>query len=385
MKLKQILTVPALALALATLPASIGFADGQPAGPTAEDKIGWFTEEHIVDYAFIAEYAQLPLREDVTVVDSRPDRMFGPGHIPTAVPMPDTRFEEMAASVLPETKDQLVIFYCGGYACKLSHKSAYKAEALGYTNVKVYAAGMPDWIANGGAVSITTQQVQAIMGGEEAFVLVDSRPKGAKYDKGHIPGAISLPDTQWDALAGILPADKNTTLVFYCGGFICKLSEKSAWKAMALGYTDVFTYPAGFPAWKKEIGIVEMQVASDNAPIQVSAAPELPDAGAGIIPIEEFQALLANTPDDVLLVDVRDPEEFEAGHIPGSVNMPVGALEDLVFDLPTDKRVIYLCTSGGRSGEAYDITMLLSPDVNAGFVDAVVKYAKDGSVEVAAH
>ncbi len=384
MKLKQILTLPALALALATLPASIGYADGQ-AGPTAEDKIGWFTEEHIVDYAFVAEYAQLPLREDVTVIDSRPDRLFGPGHIPTAVLMPDTQFEELAASVLPEAKDQLLIFYCGGYACKLSHKSAYSAEALGYTNVKVYAAGFPDWAANGGAVSITTQQVQAIMAGEAPYMLVNSRPKTSKYDLGYIPGAISLPDTQWDDLAGLLPANKDTTLVFYCGGFICKLSEKSAWKAMDLGYTNVFTYPAGYPAWKKEVGVVAMLVSPDTASAEAGAAPVLPDASAGIIPIDEFQTLLADTPDDVLLVDVRDPEEFEAGHIPGSVNMPVGDLEDLVFDLPTDKRVIYLCTSGGRSGEAYDITMLLSPDVNAGFVDAVVKYAKDGSVEVTAH
>lgn len=385
MKLSKILIAPALALALATLPASIGYADSQPAGPTAEDKIGWFTEEHIVDYAFVAEYAQLPLREDVTVVDSRPDRLFGPGHIPTAVLMPDTQFEELAASVLPEAKDQLVIFYCGGYACKLSHKSAYRAEALGYNNVKVYAAGFPDWAANGGAVSITTQQVQAIMAGEEPYMIVDSRPKTSKYDLGYIPGAISLPDTQWDDLAGLLPADKDTTLVFYCGGFICKLSEKSAWKAMDLGYTKVFTYPAGYPAWKKEVGVVAMLVAPDTASAGAAATPVLPDASAGIIPIDEFQTLLAGTPEDVLLVDVRDPEEFEAGHIPGSVNMPVGDLEDLVFDLPTDKRVIYLCTSGGRSGEAYDITMLLSPDVNAGFVDAVVKYAKDGSVEVTAH
>ena len=50
-------------------------------------------------------------------------------------------------------------------------------------------------------------------------VIVDSRPKRAKFDKGHIPSAISIPDTQFDKLKGKLPADKATPLIFYCGGF----------------------------------------------------------------------------------------------------------------------------------------------------------------------
>ena len=52
----------------------------------------------------------------------------------------------------------------------------------------------------------------------EALV-IDSRPKKAKYDKGHIPSAISIPDSQFEALKGRLPADKNEDLIFYCGGF----------------------------------------------------------------------------------------------------------------------------------------------------------------------
>ena len=54
---------------------------------------------------------------------------------------------------------------------------------------------------------------------DNRMVLVDSRPKRAKYDKGHIPSAISIPDTEFDKLQGKLPADKNTLLIFYCGGY----------------------------------------------------------------------------------------------------------------------------------------------------------------------
>ena len=51
------------------------------------------------------------------------------------------------------------------------------------------------------------------------MVLVDSRPKKPKYDKGYIPTAISIPDSQFDKLKGKLPRDLNTPVVFYCGGY----------------------------------------------------------------------------------------------------------------------------------------------------------------------
>jgi len=50
-------------------------------------------------------------------------------------------------------------------------------------------------------------------------VIIDSRPKRAKYDKGHIPGAISLSDSKFDEMKGDLPQDKSIPLVFYCGGY----------------------------------------------------------------------------------------------------------------------------------------------------------------------
>ena len=69
---------------------------------------------------------------------------------------------------------------------------------------------------NYAAVSIeyVAQQYEA-----NQTVIVDSRPKRPKFDKGHIPSAISIPDKQFDELKGKLPADKDTPLVFYCQGF----------------------------------------------------------------------------------------------------------------------------------------------------------------------
>jgi rhodanese-related sulfurtransferase len=72
--------------------------------------------------------------------------------------------------------------------------------------------------AKGNYASVSVEYV-AEQYDANTMILVDSRPKRAKFDKGHIPSAISIPDTEFDKLKGKLPADKNTLLVFYCGGY----------------------------------------------------------------------------------------------------------------------------------------------------------------------
>jgi len=53
------------------------------------------------------------------------------------------------------------------------------------------------------------------------------------------------------------------------------------------------------------------------------------------------------------LVDVRTPEEFAAGHIPGAVNVPVQSLDGRFGELgPKDRPVVLYCQSGMRSGRA---------------------------------
>lgn len=49
----------------------------------------------------------------------------------------------------------------------------------------------------------------------------------------------------------------------------------------------------------------------------------------------------------IYLVDVREPHEFAAGHIPGSINMPLSAFEPA--SLPNDRPVVLSCQSGRRT------------------------------------
>ncbi|MGD2186883.1 MAG: rhodanese-like domain-containing protein [Desulfobacterales bacterium] len=65
-------------------------------------------------------------------------------------------------------------------------------------------------------VDFVMQHVKVPM--PEDVMVIDARPKRVKYDKGHIPMAVSIPDSQFDKMTAKLPADKDALLIFYCGG-----------------------------------------------------------------------------------------------------------------------------------------------------------------------
>ncbi len=55
-------------------------------------------------------------------------------------------------------------------------------------------------------------------------------------------------------------------------------------------------------------------------------------------------------PDDVLL-DVREPHEWVAGHAPGAVHVPMSQLVERLGELPTDRPLSVICHLGGRSAQ----------------------------------
>ena len=344
------------------------------AAPAATEAAADWRFHDIVDAAFVKAHIAVPMPKEVVVVDSRPKRAkYDKGHIPGAISIPDTYFDKQKDQ-LPEDKGTLLIFYCGGLQCKLSHKSAAKAEALGYTNVKVFAEGFPAWMkVPGNYASVDVEWVKKPVAGQKEVVLVDSRPKRAKYDKGHIPGAISIPDTYFDKQKDQLPEDKSKLLVFYCGGFHCKLSHKSAAKAIAMGYSNVKVFAAGYPAWKNAGGAAGAQATA--APAQIKAGSE-----EGSIDIASFKDIVTNKPDSVMLIDVRDADEYKKGSFKGAVNIPVDTLEGKIKSLPADKPIVFVCGTGARSGESYYMVQDLRPELkNVYYLEAELIFNSDGT------
>jgi len=108
----------------------------------------------------------------------------------------------------------------------------------------------------------------------------------------------------------------------------------------------------------------------------------VPGKEKGSISNASFEKLAKGAPGAVLFIDVRDAKEFDRGHLKGAINIPISELEKKLDTLPTDKPVIFLCATGGRSGEAYDTTKMLRGEVQAYFVDAEVSFGADGSYQI---
>ena len=357
----------------------IGCATTTPAPDAAKTEADTSWKFHnLVDVDFVMQQIKVPMPPDAMIIDARPKRAkYDKGHIPMAVSIPDSKFDKMTAQ-LPEDKNALLIFYCGGLKCKLSHKSAAKAEQLGYTNVKVFAKGFPGYMkVAGNYAGVSADWVQKQIDKKTDMALIDSRPKRKKYDKGHIPTAISIPDMQFDKMAAELPQDKDRLLVFYCGGYKCKLSHKSAKKAIALGYTKVKVFAAGYPAWKTAYG-------SSAAAAAKPAATQLKNGKEeGSIDTAMFADIVKNKPESIYLIDVRDADEFADGSFKTAVNMPVDTLEEKIKTLPTDKPIVFVCGTGARSGESYYMVQDLRPEMKSVYyLEGELTFSKDGSFKI---
>jgi adenylyltransferase/sulfurtransferase len=94
-------------------------------------------------------------------------------------------------------------------------------------------------------------------------------------------------------------------------------------------------------------------VCGDNPTITVPQdAPQLCTAEAlasiRTLTATEVSALLKERAGQASVVDVREPREFSASHLPGATNIPVGELHSRMGSLPKG-RVIFVCRSGARS------------------------------------
>lgn len=341
----------------------------------------------IVDFAYVKPHATTPIDRSKTavVIDSRPTKpRYDPGHIPGAINLVDLLFDKQKDK-LPADKNKEIIFYCQGPACELSHQSAYKAEALGYTNIKVYQGGEPDWKAKGEPLSVSTDFINKVIADKADIVLIDSRPDRT-FEKGSIPGAINIPDNKFDAAK--LPADKAKPLIFFCGGLICDLSEKSAHKAMKLGYTNVRVYTEGYPGW----AAANKAKPAAAAPAAAAPAAAAPAATGGAFKVETakdkevistafFERIVKEDPSKFTIIDVRKAESCKLGTWPTAQCIPYDQLEGKLASLPKNKPIVFTCATGAQSSMAYDLWLEKKTPGEAYILDAEI-VVTDGKISI---
>ncbi len=389
MKLKLLVVAVSIAFAAgcAQTPQSPSAAD-KPAAPVGVGKYTPYTK--IVDFAYIKPHATPPIdpSKGPLIVDSRPTKArYDIGHLPGAINLVDLLFDKQS-NLLPQDKNREIIFYCQGLECELSHNSAYKAEKLGYKNIKVYAAGIPDWEAKGEPSSVSTAFINKLIADKADVVLVDARPERT-VEKGTIPGSINIPDNKFDKMLDKLPADKAKPLVFFCGGLACDLSEKSAKKAKALGYKNVRVYAEGYPGWAAASAVKPAAAMAPAAPAAQAAAP----AAAGgkfrvetakdkeLISTPFFERVIKEDPSKLTIIDVRRADACKAGTWPGAQCIPYTELEGKLASLPKDKPIVFTCATGAQSSMAHDLFLEKKTPGEAYILDAEIEVI-DGKIGI---
>ncbi len=161
---------------------------------------------------------------------------------------------------------------------------------------------------------------------EKGGIVVDLRPAAA-FASGHIPGTLSIPlNRAFSTWAGsLLPYDRDLYLISPAGAS----GSADAVRALAM------------------IGLDRVAGVYGNEVFDQRANPGLletvPQASAAEVAAEQR---------DLTIVDVRGRTEWEGGHIPGAVHIPLGELPTRLGELPRDRPLALQCQTGSRSSIA---------------------------------
>jgi len=315
----------------------------------------------VVDYNYAKRKVAKGTRNGAKalLIDARPNKKYMTGTIPSSINIPDTEYKKYIGQLKGVAKNKEILVYCGGWKCGKSPKVANMLKKDGFTNVKLYQAGEPQWKKKNyrevGLAVVKSAQAK------NSAVIIDARPY-KKYLQETIPGAVAIPDTEMDKLKGRFPVYQKEKIIVFCGGFKCAKSHKVAKKLMSLGYKDVSVFAAGMPAWKKA-GLATTKSASKMMKKEAPKKPMFSKNGLKLGPDEGsvdgywFDKLIkaGKVPSYVQIVDVTSPEEFKSGHLKGAINIPAEPLKAnaLYAKLPKGKTIVFNCTAGGRSIEAW--------------------------------
>lgn len=331
--------------------------------------------EKLVKYDEVAALvAKGPEAGNYLLVDSRPLPRVQEGTIPTAVNLPFTTkgFDALAAKNLPADKAKRIIFFCQGITCMLSPNSLRRAEAMGYTNAKVYREGWPEWTTRNVGVLAGAHLKEAWIDKDIPHVLIDARP-AAEAAAGFIKGAVAIaPAEIAGALNGFPKAELKAPYMVYDGGD-GKAAMAVASAITKAGYPNVTVVTGGLEAWKA----AGYPVATGAPGTKVAYVPR---PRPGDIGIEAFRKLAAATPADTLILDVRNQDEANAGMLKGAKLIPDEELLARLGELPKDKRIVAHCATGVRAEMAYH--KLKEKGFNVAFVKGDIEIDKAGKLSI---
>ena len=289
---------------------------------------------------------------ELAILDAREEGEFGRAHLFWANPCPLSRAELRARALLP--RPGVRICCVDGGEGGLAERLAAYLEGIGCTDVAVLAGGTPAWAAAGyvlfsgvnvpskafgewvdhhyGTPSVDPAELKAMMESGTEMVVLDSRPMD-EFRRMSIPGAINVQGGELVYRIGEIAPRPETTIVVNCAGrtrsimgaeslrragvpnrVVALRNGTMGWElaGFACDHGRTESYPRGVPA--------SLEVA------QARARAFAERCGVGVLDRAGLAAMLADASRTTYLLDVRYPEEYAAGHLPGSLSAPGGQL-----------------------------------------------------------
>ena len=191
-------------------------------------------------------------------------------------------------------------------------------------------------------VVISGEELARLMASDKVYAVFDVRERG-EYNECQIPGTTSLPRSQIEFRVAELVPDTSVPVVVYDeGGARAPLAATTL---LRLGYENVSILDGGLGAWQGE---GRATVSGVNVPSKafgelVHHERDIPDLTA------EDLKTLSDRAADLIILDVRTPEEYGRFCIPGGMNVPGGDLILWAEELKQRKDTSIVVNCAGRT------------------------------------
>ena len=282
--------------------------------------------------------------QEFAVIDPRQPAKFADGHLLAASNLPLGQLETLIGAAVPYRKTLCVLCDAGdGEALQ----AAELLESIGYSNSVVVDGGIAAWRKSGGTVfsgvsvpgkafgefigkscntpTMTAAELHHRQQHKQPTLLLDARTV-EEHESYSISGAILCPGAE--LIYRVLPIiNAGTEIVVHCGGRTRSII--GAQTLIDAGCDNVHALENGTMAWQFE-GFELEQGNRDNLPDPDRKSSILIRAVADRLAarwhIDRIDTIAVREHRNRYLIDVRSQEEYEAGHIHGSMHVPGGHL-----------------------------------------------------------
>ncbi|MFJ9451685.1 rhodanese-related sulfurtransferase [Herbaspirillum sp. NPDC101397] len=291
-------------------------------------------------------------RREIALLDVREEAPHAEAHPLFAANLSFSHLELLAYARIPRRDTTIVVLDDGE---GLARKAAERFVALGYSNVSVLDGGVTGWKAAGGELfqdvnvpsksfgelveskrhtpSLSAPEVKALLDAKENVVVLDAR-RFDEYQNMNIPSSISVPGAELVLRVRELAPDPNTRVIVNCAGRTRSIIGTQSLVNAGIP-NQVHALRNGTIGWT----LAGQQLEHGNSrqfPVELTAATRAQAAAdaravadrAGVkrLDAQGLQALRTDTARTTYRFDVRTPQEYEAGHLPGFLSAPGGQL-----------------------------------------------------------